>query len=190
MIQSSCCSNQGLKTWSSAGKKCLGMYLIKFLSQHHRFSLLPGRQMPGIETPVGKTEEFRASGEYPLHLTESKALSVGYPGQSVHACVRASPPSGKAGKAPKAKLASSRTAKCNQSLHSGEGCCDRGGGIWSESLSGTHVSHLDMLGTSDLSCAPDRSVVNQIVQSSASELALSEQIRCPQSYHVVEISQV
>lgn len=35
-----------------------------------------------------------------------------------------------------------------------------------------------MLGTSDLSCAPDRSVVNQLVQSSAFELALSEQTRC------------
>lgn len=82
------------------------------------------------------------------------------------------------GEAPKAKLASSRAAKCNQALYNGEDGCDRGGGIWPEFLLADHIILLDMLGTSDLSCAPDSSVVNQLVQSSAAELALSEQTRC------------
>lgn len=157
------------------------MYLIKFLLQqkkNHCFFLSPSRQTPGIEIPVGKTEEVRESGEYSLHLTKSKALCpwVRSPGRCVH--LWASPSPGEVGEAPKAKLASSRAAKCNRALYNGEDGCDRGGGIWSEFLLGTHISLLDMLGTSDLSCAPDSSVVNQLVQSSAADLALSEQTRC------------
>lgn len=125
---------------------------------------------------MGKTEELRENGEYSLHLTKSKALcpSVHSPGRCVCVRLRASPSPGEVGEAPEAKLASSRAAKCNQALYNEDGC-DRGGGIWSEFLLGDHISLLDMLGTSDLSCAPDSSVVNQLVQSSAAELALSEQ---------------
>lgn len=78
--------------------------------------------MPGIETPVGKTEEFCKSGEYPLQLTKSKALclSVHSPGRPVPVCLQASPFPEEVGEAPEAKVASPRAAKYDQALHSSE----------------------------------------------------------------------
>lgn len=87
--------------------------------------------MPGIETPVGKTEEFDETGEYPLHPTKSKALClwVPPPGRPVPVCLQASPFPEEVGEAPKAKVTSPGAAKYDQALHSSKDCCDRGGDL-------------------------------------------------------------
>lgn len=80
--------------------------------------------------------------------------------------------------AAKAQLVSLRTAKCTQAWQGGADRCDKCGRFHQSPCEGLTLVFCMVQGFIN--------VVSQLVQSKASELLLSEQTRCLQSYSVVE----